>query len=402
MNFVFISPHFPHTYWEFCSGLKKNGVTVLGIGDAPYDSLLPELKESLDEYYFVDNMEDYDKMYRAVAYFASKWGKIDWIESNNEYWLEQDARLRTDFNVTTGIQTNHIDAIKKKSEMKRYYALAGVPSARYILASEGKEAVLNFARTTGYPIFAKPDVGVGANGTYKISNEQDLDNFFANENDWNDYIVEEFVTGNIASYDAIIGPDSEPLLESTSHFPPSIAEIVHKHLDLSYYITPDIPDQLRQRGRAAIKAFGIFNRYVHLEFFVLDRDREGLGKKGDFVGLEVNMRPAGGYTPDMVDFAHSVNSYQVWADMVAFGKSNQQLGEQYYCAYASRRKEHKYVHTHEEIMQKYADRMMMCERMQGIMVSAMGEQMYTVRLKSYEEWKEFEHFVHDSEYVWDI
>ncbi|MCR4809116.1 MAG: hypothetical protein K5896_04570 [Prevotella sp.] len=39
MNFVFISPHFPHTYWNFCQRLKQNGVTVLGIADAPYEGL---------------------------------------------------------------------------------------------------------------------------------------------------------------------------------------------------------------------------------------------------------------------------------------------------------------------------------------------------------------------------
>ena len=49
MNFVFISPHFPHTYWNFCQRLKQNGVTVLGIADAPYESLPHELKESLTE-----------------------------------------------------------------------------------------------------------------------------------------------------------------------------------------------------------------------------------------------------------------------------------------------------------------------------------------------------------------
>ena len=29
-------------------------------------------------------------------------GRIDWLESNNEYWLERDARLRTDFNIPSG------------------------------------------------------------------------------------------------------------------------------------------------------------------------------------------------------------------------------------------------------------------------------------------------------------
>ena len=38
MNFVFISPHFPHTYWQFCQWLYQNGVKVLAIADAPYTS----------------------------------------------------------------------------------------------------------------------------------------------------------------------------------------------------------------------------------------------------------------------------------------------------------------------------------------------------------------------------
>ena len=59
MNFIFISPHFPHTYWNFCQRLKQNGVTVLGIADAPYESLPQELKESLTEYYRVDSLENY-------------------------------------------------------------------------------------------------------------------------------------------------------------------------------------------------------------------------------------------------------------------------------------------------------------------------------------------------------
>ena len=69
---------------------------VLGIADAPYDSLQRELKKSLTEYYRVNSLENYDEVYRAVAYFAFRYGRIDWIESNNEYWLEQmPACVRT-------------------------------------------------------------------------------------------------------------------------------------------------------------------------------------------------------------------------------------------------------------------------------------------------------------------
>lgn len=130
MNFIFISPQFPRTYWNFCDRLQKNGVNVLGIGDSPYDELEDNLKRSMTEYYKVNSLENYDEVFRAVAFFAFKYGKIDWLESNNEYWLEQDARLRTDFNITTGTKLDGISSYKSKSAMKPYYAKAGVPTAR--------------------------------------------------------------------------------------------------------------------------------------------------------------------------------------------------------------------------------------------------------------------------------
>ena len=50
MNFIFVSPHFPKTYWNFCDRLHRNGVNVLGIGDAPFDENPWELKLCLTEY----------------------------------------------------------------------------------------------------------------------------------------------------------------------------------------------------------------------------------------------------------------------------------------------------------------------------------------------------------------
>ena len=129
-NFIFISPNFPTNYWQFCRELKNDGMNVLGIGDQPYDELKPELKDSLNEYYKVGSLENYDEVYRAVAFFIFKYGRIDWLESNNEYWLERDAALRTDFHITSGFQTEDMPRIKYKSKMKEYYRKAGIATAR--------------------------------------------------------------------------------------------------------------------------------------------------------------------------------------------------------------------------------------------------------------------------------
>ena len=211
-NFVFISPAFPGNYENFCVSLKKDGVNVLGIGDTPYDALSQKLKSALTEYYKVDNMENYDEMFRAVAFLSFHHGKIDWLESNNEYWLEQDAKLREDFHITTGLQPKDMALIKHKSQMKKGYEKAKIPTARYHMVHD-PETAKEFIQEVGYPVIVKPNRGVGACDTWKITNEQELEQFFRNLPSI-PYIMEEFVPGEICSYDAIVNSKGTVLFET--------------------------------------------------------------------------------------------------------------------------------------------------------------------------------------------
>lgn len=392
MNFVFISPHFPRTYWLFANRLKRNGVNVLGIGDCPYDGLEDNVRDSLTEYYYVQDMKDYEQVFKAVAFFSFKYGKIDWLESNNEFWLELDARLRTDFHITTGEQYADIGRIKKKSSMKEYYKKAGIPTARLHMVST-IEAAREFIKQVGYPVIVKPDVGVGANDTYELKNEDDLKNFFANDHNIS-YVMKEFVPGKILSYDAILDNKSQPLMEACTEWPPSIVNIVNEKLDLAYFVRADVPETLKSAGRATVNAFGVKSRFVHLEFFQLEHDKDGLGKAGDLVGLEVNMRPAGGYTSDMMNYAHSMDVYQIWADMVTDNRRIQaDTHENYFCVYAGRRDQFSYVHSPEEISKKYGNNIVTAERMTELNVPRMGNQCYIVKLKTETEVHEFIKFV---------
>ena len=383
-NFIFISPNFPTNYWLFCRELKKNGMNVLGIGDQPYDELTEDLKASLNEYYKVDSLENDDQVYRAVAFLAYKHGRIDWLESNNEYWLERDARLRTDFNITTGFQASDIPHIKYKSKMKEYYKKAGIPVARYHLVDD-PEGCLEFARKVGYPIVAKPDNGVGASHTFKIENDEEMARFF--ELKWPDtpYIMEEFVNGEVNSYDAIIDSKGEPMFETGNVTPMSIMDIVNNRDNSIYYILKNLPNDTRLAGRATVKSFGVKSRFVHFEFFRLTKDQEGLGKKGDIVALEVNMRPCGGFTPDMIDFAHSTDVYKIWGDMVAFVRSTMPIRQHAYCAFAGRRDGKDFVMSHKDILEKYGPNIKMMDRLPDVLADAMGNQMYVAVFSSQEE-----------------
>lgn len=382
-NFIFISPNFPMTYWKFCRELKNNGMRVLGIGDCPYDDLIQELKDSLHEYYKVSSLENNEEVFRAVAFFSFKYGKIDWLESNNEYWLMRDAWLRTEFNITTGPKLHEMDKIKYKSAMKACYAKAGLPTARYHLV-EGLEDSLAFAHMVGYPVVVKPDNGVGANNTYKLKSDEDVVWFLSNKDD-NIYIMEEFVNGCVHTYDAILDSHGHPLFESGNVTLCSLMDVVNDNGDSVYYLEKELPEKIRAAGLATVEAFGVRSRFVHLEFFVLNDDQEGLGKKGDVLGLEVNMRPCGGYTPEMYNYSQQTDVYKIWADMVAFDRDTKGTGKHFYTGFYSRRDGHRYKLDDYEIMMKYRDKLVMWGRIPEALSGAMANQMYVGNFETEEE-----------------
>lgn len=392
MNFIFISPAFPKNYFNFCDRLKRNKVNILGIGDTPYPELDQKVKDSLVEYYKVTSLENYDEVYRAVAFFAFKYGKIDYLESNNEYWLRQDARLRTDFNIT-GAKIEDVVSFTSKSNMKDFYIQAGIPVARYKFCTTMEED-LEFISLVGYPVVVKPNVGVGAAATYKIKNEEDLRQFYK-KGFQVPYIMEEFIEGDITSFDGICDSNSNVVFCDNEVFPPSIMDIVNENLDLSYYVNKEVPQEVFEAGQKVLKAFGIKSRYFHLEFFRLKKAKKGLGKAGDIVALEVNMRPPGGYTPDMINFAQSVDTYQIYADIICYDEiRNVDLTHpKYYCMYAARRDRYAYLHSSEEIVKAYSSSILMHERMSEVLAGAMGNEFFIAKFAEFEDMMKFREFV---------
>ena len=322
MNFIFISPNFPRNYYLWAESLKKHGVNVLGIGDSPYWDLEGRLKDSLTEYYYA-NLSDIAELERAVAYYKDKYGDIDYIESDNEWWLYTDAVLRQKFGVNTGFHPAEMEKIKAKSAMKEYFQKGGAKTMRYILVdgAKDKEKAKLFLEEVGYPLFVKPNVGVGAVDSYALHNDEEFDEFFKKRLP-ETYIMEEYVEGFIVSYDGICDSRSNVVFDTADHFMTPIADIVNEKEDYYYYNTPfELPffdldkEAFRKVGRSVVKSFGIKKRFFHIEFFVLTKDKPGLAKKGEFVALECNMRPAGGYTPDLMDYGSSCSVYDIYADV---------------------------------------------------------------------------------------
>ena len=107
------------------------------------------------------------------------------------------------------------------------------------------------------------------------------------------------------------------------------------------------------------------------------------------MALEVNMSPCGGFTPDMINFAHSTNVYKIWSDMIAFDESTMPVGEHAYCAFAGRRDGKPFKYSHEEILEMYGHQMKMVERIPDALSGAMGNQMYLANFPTKKEMDKF-------------
>ena len=392
-NFILVAPIFPYTFYQFAVGLKQKGFRVLVIGDVHDDYLPQPLVANMDGYYFVQDMNHYPNLHEAVRYFIAQFGPMDYLESNIEHWLQFDARLREDFDIPHGLRPKELQAFQSKSSMKTFYQQAGVPVARFQRLTT-LEAAMQFANDVQYPLFVKPDIGVGSQISYKLKNEDQLKDFFKRK-PGQDFILEEFIEGEIFSFDGMANQQSEVVFFTGHQFPINIASIVNEDAETYYLTLKTLPDALIAAGKATVKAFAINQRFFHLEFFRLTKDYPHLGKAGTFVALEANLRPPGGYSMEMINYANSVNAYHIYTDVIA---SNQWIAgpskPKFFCANASRKNHHQYRYDYQAIREKFGKHLVFENSYPYPISIAMGDYFFLAKFGTREEVDNFFQFVY--------
>lgn len=382
MNFVCFSPHFPPNFIPFWVQLRQKGVNTLGLGDASFHELPYELTNCLIEYYRVTNQHHYDDLLRALGYFTHRYGKIDRIESHNEYWLETDARLRTDFNIP-GLKAGDMPAIKRKSEMKKMFQKAGLNVAEGRVC-ETLDAARALVEEIGFPLIAKPDIGVGASNTRAIRSHAELDLFFANK-PLIDFIFEEFVPGSIQTFDGLVDQDGKIVFRSSLEYSDGVMDLVNLGNDFYYYTQRYISPALEDAGRRLVEMYGLRERFFHFEFFRV--------AENEYVALEVNMRPPGGLTTDMWNYANDIDIYRGYAEIVTDNRFETPEIPPYYCAYFSRRQGRAYCRSHEEILAAFPRQIVSHAPISGVFAAALGDYGYLGRSPHLEELEEMARWI---------
>ncbi|KFA91061.1 ATP-grasp domain-containing protein [Archangium violaceum] len=368
MNVVFISPHFPPQFFHFVSALRERGVKVLGIGDTPYDSLRHELRESLSEYFFTPNLNDYDALLRATGYLTWRHGRIDRIDSLNETWLEVESRLREDFHVP-GLLPADITRLRTKMGMHDVFKQAGVahPSCIPVKDAAGVKA---FAQSVGYPLVLKPDVGVGAARTFKVSSDAEVD--AALKDPLPNYVAQAFVRGAIVTYDGLVDREGNIIFRLSHEYSDGVMEVVLEQRDISFWSLKEIPPALEALGRRAVAALGLRERWFHLEFFRLS--------DGSYVALEANLRPPGGFMTDQMNYACDMDVYRLWARVLTGDDLRDfRYTPKYHVCHVARRASRRYRYSHAELVAKLGDALLLHRELPAVYHNAMGNEMYLTR-----------------------
>jgi len=390
MNVIFISPNFPRHFYNFCARLKERGVNVLGVGDTPWPEVSENCKKSLSDYRYVHSLQDYDEVYRTVAGLIARYGRIDFIESQNEYWLELDARIRTDFNIPTGPKSEDLVVMNHKSLMKAAYERSGIPAARWTLPASEEDA-LAFAEEVGYPVIIKPDHGMGASDTHKIKSADALRHFWAEKTAGVDYIEEECVPGHVETFDGITDSGRNVLFCASQVLPKSLMDAAHGDDIVSY--CQAVPEDLYAAGSRLLKEYDTRNRFFHFEFFRLDEDKPGLGSKGDIVGLEVNMRAPGGRIPDKMNFAFDTDVYTIWADSLIYDRCFMDNSFKRYITHIGRRHAIAYAHSDDEIRAELQGQIIEDFEVDEVLAPDMGDHAFLLKAESRESWEHQMSFV---------
>lgn len=385
MNYLLVSPNFPISQEFFAKGLKEKGINVLGVGSESYDALSQTLKDNLVEYFRVNDLEDYEEVFRAAAFLTYKHGKIDRIESNNEYWLELDARLREDFNVY-GVKPKQLELTKYKSKMKTMFKEAGARVAKGY-AANNKEELNGILKKLELPLIAKPDNGVGFANTYKLLTQRDVEEFI---NEWNEkvsYFFEEFVeNGVLCTYDGLINQHGDIVFETSFIYTQPTLDLVNNGLDYANIIEPNIDPKLKELGQRIVYKFGMRERFFHIEFFRLP--------DGEYIALEYNNRIAGGTCVDLYNYSYNISLYEIYADVV-LDKKIKDIVTNKYTLSLSRRNRYQYKNSLEDIKAKYSYSIRMITTVPEVFSAAMGNTIIIISVENKEQITEVMNYVHE-------
>lgn len=317
MHVDFVAPFFMDTTMRFIRAVAETpGVNAALITQEPKDKVPADLRQSLDGFVQIDDAMSATQIREAVELLTHKLGRPHRLLGTLEHIQVQLAEVREQLRLP-GLDAEHAHNFRDKAKMKDALRAAGLPCARHreILTTEDAR---EFAKQVGYPLVLKPREGVGAAITFRIDNDDELEDALlqVRPSKHRPAVAEEFITGEEHSFE-VVSIHGKPVWHSlTKYDPPPLDVLRNPWIQWTVLLPREVDgpewDAVREVGFKALKALGMQTGISHMEWF--------RRKDGTVAISEIAARPPGAQIMTLNSYAHDIDMYKAWANLVCHEK----------------------------------------------------------------------------------
>jgi hypothetical protein len=204
---------------------------------------------------------------------------------------------------------------RDKSRMKKLFEEAGIPCARHALVTVLADAMV-FAKKSHYPFVVKPVSGAGAQATYRVNNDLEMQTAFQSlgQRAGEGVVIEEFIQGEEYSLDAF-SVNGKVVAQTINQYIPSPLEVMSNpwiqwRVILRKETTSPDFDDIRTAGQKALNTLGMKTGLSHMEWFRRN--------DGSIAISEVAARPPGAQFTTIISRACDVDILNTWVRLMVY------------------------------------------------------------------------------------
>ena len=314
LHVIFVVPFGMKTSLRFVRATSQLEGVRLGIISQDKASMLPEdIQESIVAFQQIEDALNPTSLAEAVREVGAKMdGRVDRLIGVLEQLQEPLAQVREELGIR-GMALQTATNFRDKVRMKDVLRANDLPCAAHALATTAAEA-LKAAESIGYPMIAKPPDGAGAKNTVRIETLEQLEGYMRAIPPTKSapLLLEEFIRGKEHSFDSV-SVGGRHVFHSISEYYPSPLEVMESPwIQWCVFLPREIQhpefEDIHAAGCKSLDALGMVTGLSHMEWF--------RRSDGSIAISEVGARPPGAQFTTLLSYAHGIDFYSAWAELV--------------------------------------------------------------------------------------
>lgn len=324
-HIAFVAPHFLENTNRYVRAFASlPGVTLSVISDDPASAIPKALKPRIAGHYRVPNCLDGHELATALRFFSRTVGTVDRLTGALEQ-LQLPMGIARDLVGIEGIGQEVARNFRDKDRMKHVLRSHGIPVARSGLVTS-IAALRAFCDAVGFPVIVKPQAGLGAKATFRVSSEEDITALAEQglaPSLAKPLQAEEFVRAREHTCETVT-IRGKAIWRSGTRYLPSPLEVLENPWMQYCVLLPREDDdspwaKFAPINEAALSAlFGkdantaAGTALSHMEWFLKD--------DGTALVNEVGVRPPGVAIMPLMSLAHETDFIAAWAELIALDR----------------------------------------------------------------------------------